>query len=199
MKRFFDLVFSLLGLVALSPVLLAVAVLIKLESPGPVFFRGGRVGRHCELFRIFKFRTMVADAERWGGTSTAEDDPRLTRLGKSLRRYKLDEFPQLLNVLFGDMSFVGPRPQVQWAVDLYSDDERRLLDVRPGITDFASLRFRNEGEILQGYANPDQAYLELIAPEKIRLGLYYVDNRSIWLDLKLVIMTLLSVFRGEGR
>lgn len=199
MKRGFDLFFSFVGLIILVPLFFAIAAAIKLESRGPVFYRGVRIGLEGQKFRIFKFRTMVADADRRGGTSTKEDDPRLTRMGRFLRRFKLDELPQLLNVLAGDMSFVGPRPQVQWAVDLYTEEERRLLTVRPGITDYASLRFRNEGEILRGYDDPDKAYMELIAPEKMRLGLYYVENRSMWMDLKLVILTALSVFRGEGR
>jgi len=195
-KRVFDVVASTLGLLALSPLLVAIAVLIKLDSKGPVFYRGDRVGKDGRSFRIFKFRTMVPNAESLGGSSTPEDDPRLTRVGKALRRRKLDELPQLMNVLTGDMSFVGPRPQVRWAVDRYTDKEMALLSVRPGITDYASLRFSNEEEILRGAADPDQAYLELIAPEKVRLGLEYVRTRSFWVDMKLICLTLGRVFDG---
>src|SRR5262249_966104 len=150
-----------------SPLYLSIAVLIKLMSPGPVFYRGERMGLQKKRFYIYKFRTMGVDAERRGGSSTAADDPRITRIGRLLRKGKLDELPQFFNVLLGDMSVVGPRPQVAWAVELYNEEERKLLDVRPGITDYASIRFRNEGEILRGSSDPDKTYLEVIAPEKI--------------------------------
>jgi lipopolysaccharide/colanic/teichoic acid biosynthesis glycosyltransferase len=140
---------------------------------------------------------MVVDAERLGASSAVEDDPRITRIGGFLRRYKLDEVAQVFNVLTGNMSLVGPRPQVQWAVDLYSDEERQLLSVRPGITDYASIKFRNEGGILQGSADPDRDYLEKIAPEKIRLGLGYVRNRSLWLDVKIIAATLWGILGGN--
>jgi lipopolysaccharide/colanic/teichoic acid biosynthesis glycosyltransferase len=197
MKRSIDVCLSLLGLFAACPVLLVLAALIKLDSRGPVFYRGVRVGRHGRPFRIFKFRTMVVNAEQLGASSSADDDPRLTRVGRFLRRYKFDEVPQLLNVLLGHMSLVGPRPQVQWAVDLYSEQERQLLSVRPGITDYASIRFRNEGEILRGSADPDRDYLEKIAPEKMRLALEYVRNRSLWIDTKIVLATVWAVLGGN--
>lgn len=173
--------------------MLALALAVRFGSPGPVLYRGVRVGKNGAPFHMLKFRTMVVDAEKQGGSSTAEDDPRVTRVGAFLRRYKLDELPQLINVFRGDMSLVGPRPQVHWAVELYSPEERILLSVRPGITDYASLRFSNEAEILKGAANPDQAYLELIAPEKIRLGLEYVRTRTFLLDLKLILLTLTRI------
>jgi len=195
MKRLFDIVFSLLGLTVLSAALSALAILIKKEDGGPVFYRGIRIGRHGKPFRIFKFRTMVANAERLGPASTPDDDPRITRVGKFLRKYKLDELPQLFNVLKGEMSFVGPRPQVQWAVDLYTHEERQILDVRPGITDYASLRFSNEGEILKGSKNPDKDYMEKIHPEKMRLGLEYVKNRSFTLDTKIILQTVTAIFK----
>jgi len=194
MKRTFDIFSSLCGLLLISPVLAVIAVWIKLDSRGPVFYRGLRVGRYGRPFRILKFRTMVVDAEKLGASSTKEDDPRITRSGAFLRRFKFDELPQLWNVLVGEMSLVGPRPQVQWAVDLYSNEEKRLLNVRPGITDYASLKFRNEGEILKGADDPDEAYLRLIAPEKIRLGLWYVEHRSLWIDLRILWATVASVF-----
>jgi len=194
-KRVFDILFSLIVLILLSPFLFVVAALIKIGSPGPVFYRGERVGLYGRRFRIYKFRSMVVDADRRGGSSTAEDDPRITKIGRFLRKYKLDELPQFINVLLGNMSVVGPRPQVAWAVDLYTPEERRLLEVRPGITDYASIRFRNEGEILRGYPDPDKAYLELIAPEKTRLALEYVRDHSLAVDLKIIAMTFVSLFR----
>jgi lipopolysaccharide/colanic/teichoic acid biosynthesis glycosyltransferase len=193
LKRVFDVVFSALVLTLLSPVLVTIALAIKLTSRGPVFYRGERVGRGGRKFRIYKFRTMVVDAEQRGGSSTADDDPRITAVGRLLRKYKLDELPQFLNVLFGDMSVVGPRPQVAWAVELYTEEEKRLLDVRPGITDYASIKFRNEGEILRGSPDPDRTYLEVIAPEKIRLGLEYVRDHSLWLDCRIILLTVTSL------
>lgn len=193
MKRLFDLVLSLLGIAVVSPILLILAALIKLDSAGPVFYRGIRVGRSGRLFKIFKFRTMVVNADKIGGPSTSADDPRITRVGAFLRKYKLDELPQLMNVLKGDMSFVGPRPEVVDEVRLYSHEERELLGVRPGITDWASIRFRNEGEILRGSADPHEAYREKIRPEKIRLGLEYVRNQSLLVDCKIIFKTLRAI------
>jgi lipopolysaccharide/colanic/teichoic acid biosynthesis glycosyltransferase len=197
LKRLFDIALSLFGLALLLPVMAVLAVLIKLDSKGPVFYRGLRVGRGGKPFAMLKFRTMVVDAEKIGASSTAEDDPRITRMGRFLRRFKLDELPQLWNVLLGQMSFVGPRPQVQWAVDLYTREERALLDVRPGITDYASLRFRNEGEILKGSTDPDKDYLEKIAPEKIRLGLEYVRRHSVLTDVKIILATVGALLGGD--
>jgi lipopolysaccharide/colanic/teichoic acid biosynthesis glycosyltransferase len=195
LKRVFDVVCAAAGLVFLSPPLVWIAWRIKREDGGPVFYRGVRVGLHGKPFRIYKFRTMAVDAEKMGASSTSDDDPRITRIGRFLRKYKLDELPQLINVLKGDMSFVGPRPQVKWAVDLYTDEEKALLNVRPGITDYASLRFPNEGEILKGSKDPDKDYMEKIHPEKMRLSLEYVRNRSFWLDLKLILQTVAAIFR----
>ena len=189
LKRSFDLILVIVTLLLLSPALLAIAIAIKLTSPGPVFYRGARVGLRGRIFRIFKFRTMVVNADKLGASSTAEDDPRITSVGKFLRRYKLDEFPQFFNVLLGEMSFVGPRPQVQWAVDLYTPEQRALLDVRPGVTDYASLVFRDEGAILRGSSDPDKDYLEKIAPGKIQLGLLYVRNRTLLEDIKIILAT----------
>lgn len=192
-KRSLDLIIALIGLVLLSPLLVAIAIWVKASSSGPVLYAGVRVGKEGVTFSMLKFRTMVVNADRIGGSSTADDDARLTSAGRFLRRFKLDELPQLVNVLRGDMSFVGPRPQVEWAVKLYTADERRLLSVRPGITDFASLRFRNEGEILRGSTDPDRDYLEKIAPHKIRLGLYYVQHYSFFVDARILAATLLSL------
>jgi lipopolysaccharide/colanic/teichoic acid biosynthesis glycosyltransferase len=197
-KRAFDVVVAAMGLVALSPVLLCIAGAIRWTSPGPVFYRGVRVGLNGQLFHILKFRTMVIDAERRGGPSTAADDPRITRVGGLLRRYKLDEIPQLLNVVAGDMSLVGPRPQVQSDVARYTAEERALLSVRPGITDYASIKFRDEGEILRGQGDPDAAYDRLIRPEKIRLGLEYVRRRSFWVDVTILGQTVLAMVHHDS-
>lgn len=193
MKRLFDIVVSACGLLVLSPLLIVIAVVVKLSSPGPVFYRGVRVGRFGKSFKIFKFRTMVEGAERLGSSSTPEDDPRVTTVGRILRKYKMDELPQLFNVSKGEMSLVGPRPQVQWAVDLYSDEEKEILSVRPGITDYASLYFRNEAEILRGSADPDRDYLEKIHPEKMRLSLEYARHQSFCLDCKILARTLAAL------
>lgn len=193
-KRVFDLLAAIAGLILLGPLLLLLALWIKLGSPGPVFYRGQRAGRGSKPFRIFKFRTMVVNADKIGGPSSSADDPRITRIGGFLRRYKLDELPQLLNVFKGEMSFVGPRPEVLEEVHGYSDDERRLLSVRPGITDWASIKFRNEGEILRGSPDPHQTYREKIRPEKIRLGLEYVENHSFWTDCSILLRTMKVIF-----
>jgi lipopolysaccharide/colanic/teichoic acid biosynthesis glycosyltransferase len=193
MKRLFDIAISSFGLFVISPLLLVIALLIKLDSPGSVFYRGARVGLFGKPFRILKFRTMIEDAEVAGTASTPEDDPRVTRFGRILRKYKLDELPQLFNVLVGQMSLVGPRPQVLWAVERYSQDEKALLSVRPGITDYASLRFREEGEILRGSSDPDKDYFEKIHPEKMRLGLEYIRKRTFWLDFQILTKTLGAV------
>ncbi|MBA3341140.1 MAG: sugar transferase [Gemmatimonadaceae bacterium] len=193
LKRTLDLLIALFGLVLLSPLLIAIAIWVKVSSRGPVVYAGVRVGKDGVPFRMLKLRTMVPNADRIGGSSTTADDARLTSAGRFLRRFKLDELPQLINVLRGDMSFVGPRPQVEWAVKLYTAEERRLLSVRPGITDFASLRFRNEAEILRGSTDPDRDYLEKIAPHKIHLGLYYVRHCSFVVDAKILAATLLAL------
>jgi lipopolysaccharide/colanic/teichoic acid biosynthesis glycosyltransferase len=193
MKRALDLILSTFGLVLLAPALVLLALMITLETGEPVFYRGVRVGRFGKPFRIFKFRTMVKDAEKLGGTSTPEDDARVTRVGRFLRKYKLDELPQILNVITGEMSLVGPRPQVAWAVELYTQDERAVLNVRPGITDYASLRFCDEGKILRGSANPDRDYFEKIHPEKMRLSLEYIRRQSLWLDCQILLKTLGAV------
>jgi len=193
MKRLFDVIASSAGLVVLLPLLAVLAIVLKRESTGPVFYRGLRAGRYGKPFRIFKFRTMAVNADKIGGPTSSADDPRITRVGNFLRRYKLDELPQLINVLKGEMSLVGPRPEVVQEVLLYTDEEKRLLEVRPGITDWASIRFRNEGEILRGSDDPHQAYREKIRPEKIRLGLEYVRCHSFMTDCKIILRTLKAI------
>jgi lipopolysaccharide/colanic/teichoic acid biosynthesis glycosyltransferase len=189
LKRSFDFLVALTALLALSPILLAVAVLIKVGSPGPVFYRGVRMGLRGRPFRIYKFRTMVVHAEKLGGSATAEDDPRITSIGKFLRRHKLDELPQFLNVLGGDMSLVGPRPEVQKYVDMYSHEERAILELRPGITDWASIWNSNEAAVLEGSKDPEKTYEELIRPTKLALQLFYARNQSFGADIKILFHT----------
>ncbi len=191
----FDIIFSLIGLVIFLPLMAILSILIKKKDRGPVLHRGVRVGRDGNLFRMLKFRTMVMNAEKLGGPSTSEDDPRITKTGNLLRKFKLDELPQLINVLKGEMSFVGPRPEVPMEVKTYNDEEKRILTVKPGITDYASLTFHNEGEILKGSKDPHQAYREKIRPEKLRLGLKYVDSQSFRVDMKIIIQTLSTLIR----
>jgi lipopolysaccharide/colanic/teichoic acid biosynthesis glycosyltransferase len=195
LKRAFDFVLALVAIVLLSPIFLLITLLIKRDSEGPAIYKGVRVGKGGRPFKMMKFRTMVMNADKIGGSSTPDDDPRLTGIGKFLRKYKLDELPQLFNVLLGDMSFVGPRPQVQWAVDLYTPEERLVLTVPPGITDYASVRFPNEGEILKGSTDPDKDYMEKIHPEKMRLSIEYIRSRSLWVDLKVIFQTLAAIAR----
>lgn len=198
-KRLFDFFVSGIALVVLSPFFLAMAIAIRLDSKGPVFYRGVRVGLRGKPFRIFKFRSMVVDAESLGASSTNARDPRVTRMGHVIRKFKLDEFSQLINVFLGDMSFVGPRPEVQKFVDLYTEEEQAILTVRPGITDWASIKFHNEGEIIEasGIADADEAYALLIRPEKLRLQLKYVRERTFWLDLSLIFQTIAKIIRRK--
>ncbi len=193
-RRALDAVAASCGLVVLSPLLLTVALLVKLGSPGPVFFRGKRIGRKGELFRVYKFRTMVTDAARRGPGITAAGDPRVTRVGRFLRRTKLDEFPQLINVLRGDMSLVGPRPEDPRYVALYTAEQRRVLNVRPGITSPASVRFRHEADMLQG-EDWESIYREKVLPAKLQIELDYLGRRSVWRDLGVVAQTVMALVR----
>jgi lipopolysaccharide/colanic/teichoic acid biosynthesis glycosyltransferase len=189
-----DIAVSLAAVIVLAPALFVIVASIKISDGGPALYRGRRVGRFGVPFRMLKFRTMVVNADSHGATSTAADDSRITPVGALLRRYKLDELPQLINVLRGEMSLVGPRPQVQWAVDGYSPDDRLVLQVRPGITDLASILFANEAEILKGSADPDRTYMDLIHPEKMRLAKAYVANQSLLLDVRILMRTAAAAF-----
>jgi lipopolysaccharide/colanic/teichoic acid biosynthesis glycosyltransferase len=199
MKRLFDVVFSTLGLVVMIPILLWIASLIVREDGGPIFYRGVRVGLHKKVFRIFKFRTMVMDAEKIGGPTTSAADPRVTSVGNWLRKYKLDELPQLFNVLKGEMSFVGPRPEVKSEVDSYGPQWDVVFSVRPGITDLSSIEFRNEGEIItkSGIEDPHEAYKRLIQPRKLELQEYYAQNSSMALDFRIIFETLFVLVGGK--
>lgn len=196
-KRLLDIVSAAGALLILSPVLLVIAIRIKREDRGPVFYRGVRVGRSGKQFRMFKFRTMIVNADKVGGPSAASEDPRITGIGRILRRYKLDELPQLINVLRGEMSIVGPRPEVPFYVAMFTESERAILSVRPGITDWASLWNSDEGAALAGSPDPEKTYMEEIRPEKIRLQLKYVAERSIAVDLKIIALTLAAIFKHD--
>ena len=197
-KRVFDTVCSLLGLGVLALPFLVVAALVKLHDGGPVFHQGVRIGRRGKPFRIFKFRTMVVNADRIGGPSTADGDPRVTGVGRFLRKYKLDELPQLINVVVGQMSLVGPRPEVPEYVGLFTEEEKAILSVRPGITDWASIWNPDEGALLAGATDPEKAYLDEVRPQKIRLQLKYVREHSFWVDLKILFLTLTTLLFGRG-
>ena len=196
-KRIFDIIFSFLGAILTSPLFLVVVFLIKKESPGPVFYRGERIGKNGKPFRIFKFRTMVVDAEKMGGPSTAGDDQRLLKIGHFLKKYQLDEMPQLINVLRGEMSLVGPRPEVPSEIESLEPGTRKIiLSIRPGMTSLATLSNPHEGEALKGSKDPHKTYCEKIKPEKMRLNLEYVNKRSFWLDVNIIIKTFfIAVFR----
>lgn len=193
-KRVFDIFFALLGLILFGSLMIVITFLIKLDSPGPVFYRGTRVGLNGKKFRIFKFRTMVEDAEKMGGPSTALHDRRLTRIGMFLRKYKLDELPQLINIVIGEMSFVGPRPQVEEYTKMYNEAEKMILSVKPGLTDYASIKFINLDQILSD-EEVDEKYLREIEPEKNKLRIQYVKENSFLIDLKIFLMTLKKMLR----
>ena len=195
-KRLFDLVVSSIALIVLSPLLLVLAMLVKLDSPGPALFTQERVGRFGRLFRIHKFRTMREGARSSGYSLTVGRDPRITQLGAFLRRYKLDELPQLFDVCLGSMSFVGPRPEMSEYVARYPEDVRRqILSVRPGITDPASIEFRNESALLATSADPEKMYIEEILPKKLASSRRYLEGRSLLTDIHLIWQTLRSSYR----
>jgi lipopolysaccharide/colanic/teichoic acid biosynthesis glycosyltransferase len=193
LKRLLDILAAAFGLVAASPVLLPVMFLVWLEDHHSPFYIAPRIGRGGKPFNMVKMRSMVIGADRKGASTTSNDDMRITPVGHFIRRYKIDELTQLWNVLKGDMSLVGPRPQVQSGVDLYTKRERDLLSVRPGITDFASIVFSDEGSILAGHPDPDQGYDQLIRPGKSLLGLFYIEHNSLYVDIHLVLLTLMTI------
>jgi lipopolysaccharide/colanic/teichoic acid biosynthesis glycosyltransferase len=198
MKRALDVFVSALALIVFSPLLLLISALIYLYDFHSPFYVAPRVGRNGQPFKMVKFRSMVVNADKTGVTSTSATDRRITPVGHFVRRYKVDELVQLWNVLKGDISLVGPRPNVPSGVAVYTAEERRLLDVRPGITDFASIVFADEGEILKGHADPDLAYDQLIRPYKSLLGLFYIRSHSVWLDLKLIYLTVVGIVSRQA-
>lgn len=195
-RRIIDVAAACIGLVLLSPVLIALTLAVRFTSPGPALYRGVRTGLHGEPFRICKFRSMVVDGESRGGTTTGDGDPRLTPIGGFIRKYKLDELPQLLNVLWGDMSLVGPRPEVDEYTSQYTENERLILSVRPGITDLASLEFVDLQAAVGG-DDPDRVYREQVLPRKNELRLRYVETRSLLGDLRILLRTVAKVI-GRG-
>lgn len=197
MKRFLDVLISLLCLILLSPIFLLFMFLIWLQDYASPLYISSRVGRNGNNFPMVKLRSMIVNADISGVDSTAIDDERITRIGHFIRKYKLDELFQLWNVLCGHMSIVGPRPNVQRGVELYTEKERHLLDIRPGITDFASIVFYDEGDILYGSMDPDLRYNQIIRPWKSRLGLLYVEKQTLLLDLKIILLTAISIFSRQ--
>lgn len=195
MKRLFDIVASGLGLIVLSPLFLILAIWIKLDSKGPVFFRQVRVGRYNKDFRILKFRSMRIGSDEGSLVTIGEHDPRIIRSGYFIRKFKLDELPQLINVFVGDMSLVGPRPEVRHYVDYWTPEQMHVLDVRPGITDPASIKFRNENELMEKAEDPEKYYIEVIMQEKIKLYLEYVNNHSFWGDIGLIFKTFWTIVK----
>lgn len=192
-KRLFDIIASGLGLLILSPLLLIVAIWIKLDSPGPVFYRQIRVGRYGKDFRIFKFRSMRIGSDKGSLITVGGHDSRITRSGYFIRKTKIDELPQLINVFIGDMSLVGPRPEVRHYVDYWTKEQMHVLDVRPGITDPASIRYRNENELLEQAEDPEKYYIEVIMQDKLKLYLQYVAEQNFWYDIKLIFQTFHTI------
>lgn len=192
-KRAFDIVFSALGLILLAPILLLIAILIKLDSKGPVLFIQGRVGKNNKDFNIYKFRTMRIQSEKGGLLTLGNNDSRITKIGYFLRRYKIDEFPQLINILKGDMSFVGPRPELRYYVNFYNEDDMKIFQVRPGITGLASLKYRNEVELLKAAKDPETFFIETIIPDKLKFNKEYIKRRNFFFDLKLIALTVVKV------
>ncbi len=195
MIRFFDFILSLVGLVVLAPIFIVLAIWIKIDSKGPVFYKQVRVGQNGIDFGLFKFRSMVVDADKKGLITVGGRDPRITRSGYFIRKYKLDELPQLINVLVGDMSLVGPRPEVRKYVDLYTDEQQKVLSVKPGITDYASIEYMDENEILGKSNDPEKTYIEEIMPEKIKYNMKYIQNKNLFEYFKIILLTVLKIVR----
>ncbi|MDI6716567.1 MAG: sugar transferase [Actinomycetota bacterium] len=192
----FDIISSLIVLIIISPLLLAIALLIKLSDKGPIFFSQRRIGQSFKPFNLLKFRTMVVNADKMGPSITSKDDPRITKMGRLLRKAKLDEFPQLLNVLKGDMSLVGPRPEVERYVRIFRNDYEDILKVKPGITDYAAIEFRDEEAVLRRYDNPEEAYVNEVLPKKISFYKKYICEVSFFTDIKLIFITFNKVITG---
>ncbi len=194
MKRSFDIIASLIGIIILSPIVLLVGILIIIETKGGIFYKQKRVGKNGILFDLFKFRTMGINSDKRGLLTVGMRDARITKIGFYLRKYKIDELPQLINVLIGDMSFVGPRPEVEKYVKLYNDEQRKVLSIKPGITDLASLLYFNENEILAYSPHPEQSYIETIMPEKLAINIEYIKSEeSIFTDIKIIGRTILRI------
>ena len=195
MKRLFDITASLIGIIILLPVLLLISLAVAINSGFPVLYKQTRVGKNNHDFKVLKFRTMFPNSDEKGLLTVGGRDPRITEVGYFLRKYKLDEFPQLINVLFGTMSLVGPRPEVRKYVDMYTEEQKKVLLVQPGITDYASLEYINENELLAKSQNPEETYIKEVMPAKLNLNLKYIDKESLGTDLKLIFKTLGKIFR----
>jgi len=195
MKRLLDIFISFIALIFLSPLLIIISFVIMLSSGRPIFYSQERVGKDWKRFRIIKFRTMVTEADRIGPGISSEDDERITKLGKFLRKYKLDELPQLLNVFVGEMSLIGPRPEIPKYAEFYKDDYSKILKLKPGITDYASINYRNEAALLNGKSEGESFYLTKILPEKISLYKKYLRDASFTTDLKIILSTIKAIFR----
>lgn len=193
MKRIFDILVSAFGIVLCTPIWLIVPIAIKLDSKGPVFYRQIRVGRHNKDFAIFKFRSMFVDSDKGSLITIGGRDNRITRVGYYLRQCKIDELPQLFNVFLGEMSFVGPRPEVRRYVDLYTPEQLQVLELRPGITDAASIKYRNENELLAAQTDPEKYYIEVVMPDKLSINLAYLQHHNLWIDLRLICQTILTI------
>ena len=193
MKRIFDIIASGCGLLVLSPLFIILAIWIKIDSKGPVFYKQIRVGQYNKDFMLYKFRSMRVGSDKKGLITVGNRDARITKSGYFIRKYKLDEFPQLINVLIGDMSLVGPRPEVRKYVELYTEEQLHVLDVKPGITDLASIRYRNENEILEKAENPDEYYTNVVMQDKLKINLEYVANHSFWYDISLIFKTFWAI------
>lgn len=195
MKRIFDLFFAFLGIMLLLPIYLLIAIFIKLDSKGEILYKQERIGKDGIPFYVLKFRTMVPDAFSKGALTVGSRDPRVTGVGFYLRKYKLDELPQLFNVFFGEMSFVGPRPEVKKYTDLYNENQRLVLSVKPGITDYASIKYRNENDLLAQSSDPEKLYIEEIMPEKLNLNLKYINDNNVFKDIEIIFLTFYTIIK----
>ncbi len=194
-KRIFDCLFSSIGLIIISPIFMLLSLLIALDSQGGIFYKQVRIGKNMRPFKLFKFRTMYANSDKKGLLTVGDNDNRITRVGYYLRKYKLDELPQLINVLIGEMSFVGPRPEVEKYVKLYNNEQQKVLSVKPGITDWASIRYVNESELLARSSEPEKTYINEIMPAKLAINLEYVKQNNLLIDIKIILHTFRAILR----
>lgn len=195
MKRIFDIVFSIIGIIIFSPILIIISILIKIDSKGPIIFKQKRMGKNMKEFYIYKFRTMFTHADKNLLLTVGNNDNRITKIGYWLRKFKIDELPQLFNVLKGDMSFVGPRPEVEKYVKFYTEEEKRIFALKPGITDYSSIHFRNENELLKDKENPEEFYIKNLLPLKLKMNLEYLDDNSVGKDIKIIFKTFIYIFK----
>lgn len=195
MKRIFDLFFSFLGILFLLPIYIIIAILIKIDSNGDILYKQERIGKNGIPFYVLKFRTMIPNAFSKGALTVGSRDPRVTNIGFYLRKYKLDELPQLFNVFLGEMSFVGPRPEVREYTDLYDQNQKKILSVKPGITDYASIKYRNENDLLANSNDPEKLYIEEIMPNKLELNLQYINNNNVFKDIEIIFSTFYTIIK----